>query len=132
MSDSEFYKKLPVQFLYLLQGLIWTTPSELCVKWIQALDLVSEPTSVEDRAKSLAWHISSDHWLEPFPPLTGENYLDERIRTPVIVFLAQQVPPVIDPLGYEGWDLFFTMLPFWQSELTELPPVVASILKGKS
>ena len=128
---AELLELLQAQFLPLLEALVLATPSDLCISWIKELGIANETPTPEQRAKNLADRTSSAQWRQPFPPLTGENYLRSVNHNALVVLLAEQVPPVIDPLGYEGWDPFFQMLPSWKGYLDELPGVITSLLAGK-
>ena len=107
------------------------TLSKECLHWLRENNLSTPPgvsaairiVNLESRRNTLA--------ALPRKPLDGRNYLNDQNHGALILFLTDQVPPIIDPLGYEGWDLFFQMLPSWKGYLAQLPEVVASLLANK-
>ena len=115
-------------FSLLMVELSGATTSVSCKEWIKKNYAHSWPRQDERILAVLdAWQ--SQLQLDPTAQgeLTAADYLMDYNRHRTLLFLAQDVAPVIDPIGYDGWELFFSMIQDWQGPLKDLPEVVRSI-----
>jgi len=103
------------------------TQSDSCRAWLRKFCSISNLSPIRDPKENLhTWRlIAKDLGTRK---LTGKDYLNEYNHAAYLVFLAEQAPKFIDSHGEAGWELFFTMLPTWQDDLSDLLAVVSSVL----
>lgn len=65
------------------------------------------------------------------PELNSSNWLTEQYRANTMLLFLERVPTTLDSVGYDGWELFFNMVPSWKGELKDLPEVVSSIIANR-